>query len=78
MRRVRRRQRLSLGVETLESRNLLTAGPLVISEIMADNDTGLTDEDGDYSDWVEIHNPTDNDVDLTGWSLTDDDAQLQQ
>jgi hypothetical protein len=72
-----RRMRKSLSVETLESRNLLTAGPLVISEIMADNDTGLTDEDGDFSDWIEIHNPTNDPVDLTGWSLTDDDSQLQ-
>ena len=34
----------------------LNATP-VISEFMADNDTVLADEDGDFSDWIEIHNP---------------------
>mgnify|MGYP000420289917 CR=1 FL=1 len=33
-----------------------TAGP-VISEFMADNKSTLSDENGDYSDWVEIYNP---------------------
>ena len=33
------------------------AGPL-ITEFMADNDTVLDDEDGEFSDWVEIHNRT--------------------
>lgn len=43
----------------------------VISEIMASNATTATDEDGAYSDWVEIYNPDALPVDLTGWYLTD-------
>ncbi len=43
-----------------------------ISEVMAQNNGFLADPDGDYSDWVEIHNPTDVDVDLSGYSITDD------
>ena len=39
---------------------------------MADNAAVLPDEDGDYSDWIEIYNPTDTAVDLAGWYLTDD------
>jgi len=31
----------------------------VISELTADNQTGLADSDGDFTDWIEIHNPTD-------------------
>mgnify|MGYP003898051365 CR=1 FL=1 len=30
----------------------------VLSEFLADNATGLRDEDGDTSDWIEISNPT--------------------
>ncbi|MES2439645.1 MAG: lamin tail domain-containing protein [Verrucomicrobiota bacterium] len=46
------------------------AGP-VISEFCASNQTGLTDEDGSHSDWLEIHNPDATPADLTGWYLTD-------
>ena len=38
---------------------------------MAINDSVLADEDGDFSDWIEIHNPDTVAVDLTGWHLTD-------
>lgn len=43
----------------------------VISEFMASNTRSLTDEDGAFSDWIELHNPTGEPVDLTGWALTD-------
>jgi hypothetical protein len=45
---------------------------LVISEFISGNDIGPVDEDGDYSDWIEIHNPGKRPVNLSGWSLTDD------
>lgn len=47
-----------------------------ITELMAVNDTVLIDEDGDFSDWLELHNASAATVDLTGWYLTDDDANL--
>lgn len=43
---------------------------------MADNVSFLTDEDGAYSDWIEIHNPDPTPVVLTDWALTDDAANL--
>ncbi len=39
---------------------------------MADNESTIRDEDGDYSDWIEIANLSDSSIDLTGWGLTDD------
>ncbi len=51
---------------------------LRINEFMALNSTSLADEDGEYSDWIEIYNPTDAVVDLTGWSLTDDKEEPQK
>jgi len=59
--------------EVLEPRLVLDAGPLVISEFLAINDSGLQDADGAFSDWIEIHNPTDARVELDGWSLTDEE-----
>lgn len=49
---------------------------LVISEFMAINSSTLQDEDGDFSDWLEIHNPGDEAVSLDGWYLTDNEGKL--
>jgi hypothetical protein len=57
--------------EALEAR-LLLAGDLLISEFMADNTATLADEDGDYSDWIELHNPTSSARSLDGYYLSDD------
>lgn len=43
----------------------------VITEFMASNKTIHPDDDGDFSDWVEIHNPDATPLDLNGWYLTD-------
>ena len=53
-------------------------GDLVISEFLAANATGLTDEDGDLSDWIEIYNRSNQAVNLSGWSLTDDPTQPEK
>ena len=45
---------------------------LSISEIMPVNRSTLTDEDGDFSDWIEIYNPTDKDVNLLNYGLSDE------
>lgn len=54
------------------------ASDLIINEFMAVNSTGLTDEDGDYSDWIELYNRSNQPVNLSGWSLTDDPQQLEK
>ena len=61
--------------EVLEHRHLLAANPM-ITEIVANNDESLLDGDGVSSDWIEIYNAGDEDVDLTGWHLTDDARNL--
>jgi len=50
----------------------------VINEFVAVNDQGLSDAEGDFPDWIELHNPGSNSVSLLGWSLTDDPARLRQ
>jgi hypothetical protein len=47
------------------------ASSLIISEFMAANDNSISDNDGDKSDWIEIHNSGTNTVNLLGWYLTD-------
>ena len=48
----------------------------VITEFVAANATGQQDADGEYSDWIEIYNPTSAAVPLRGWRLTDDSDDL--
>jgi hypothetical protein len=43
----------------------------VISEFLASNRTGILDEDGDHSDWIELRNPDPAPASLKGWYLTD-------
>jgi hypothetical protein len=51
---------------------------VVINEFLAVNDGGLADIDGEFPDWIEIHNREASPVSLLNWSLTDDPAQLQR
>ena len=63
----------SLHCEPLEQRQLLT---VVISELMADNETGILDEDGNSSDWIELRNSGPAAESISGWYLTDDAGDL--
>jgi hypothetical protein len=45
---------------------------IVINEVLALNETGITDEFGEYEDWIELYNPNDFAVDVGGYYLTDD------
>jgi len=45
---------------------------LKINEFVADNETGIQDEDGEFEDWVELYNPGPDAVNLDGLFLSDD------
>lgn len=60
----------------LLSSTFSSAQDLVITEFMASNSTVLQDEDSDYEDWIEIYNQSASPVNLSGWHLTDDAANL--
>lgn len=45
---------------------------VVINELCAHNLSGLQDGNGAYGDWIELYNPGDAPVDLSGWSISDD------
>src|SRR6185369_2639853 len=53
-------------------------GAPVITEFMAANGSGLADEDGEFSDWIEIHNPDNAPISLAGYHLTDNAANLHR
>ncbi len=68
---------LTLGAGLLVLSLSAFANP-VITEFMAKNESTLVDENGDYSDWIEIHNPDASAVNLEGWTLTDKADQPAQ
>jgi hypothetical protein len=47
-------------------------GQVTINEIMAANVYTAVDDGGISNDWVELYNPTDQDIPLHGYALTDD------
>ena len=50
----------------------------VINEVMTANFTTWVDEQGDPDDWIELYNPTADPIDISGWFLSDTDANLQK
>ena len=51
---------------------------LCINEFMSWNSSFITDEDGDYSDWIEIYNNGSEPLNLYGCGLSDDPAYLNK
>ena len=48
-----------------------TSTAIVINEIQGKNDTTVTDEYGEYNDWIEIYNPESTPVNLAGYYISD-------
>lgn len=64
------------GYAAFRSSTVLQSGALVINEICASSITTLKDEDGDYPDWIEIHNTTNQAIDLSNYALSDSTDKL--
>ena len=58
--------------------SLRAADTLLISEFMANNEKSFKDDIGQYSDWIEIHNPGLDSINLNGYFLTDDSSNLKK
>ncbi len=60
---------LLLFVTTLSTR--LNAQSVLVNEVMASNRSVIADEDGEFSDWIELYNNSTEPVNLEGWGLSD-------
>lgn len=60
----------------LEFHQINTFADVVINEIMASNQTTITDQDGEFDDWAEFYNNSAATIDLSGWYLSDDPQLL--
>ena len=61
---------LKITIPSSDAENIL------INEFMASNDTTIADQNGEYDDWVELFNPSNSIVDLSGKKLTDNPDAL--
>ena len=51
---------------------------LVINEVMANNQTTVMDETGDYDDWIELYNKTNTPISTNGLLLSDNPLNLDK
>jgi hypothetical protein len=58
--------------------SIAEATPIVINELMAANDSTVQDPQGEYDDWIELLNVSDQEVDLSGMYLTDREDDLRK
>ena len=59
----------AIRYEKLEPKNLMTA---IITEFLSSNNGILNDDNGNSTDWIEIFNPSNQAINLSGYGLTDD------
>jgi len=58
--------------------NTINLDDIVINEFMAKNTSGMVNEYGKYEDWIELHNTSTKDLNLSGSYLTDDETKLSK
>ncbi|MBR1685662.1 MAG: lamin tail domain-containing protein [Clostridia bacterium] len=63
------------GYLSYRNDTLVVEGSLIINEIMASARSGLADEDGEFSDWVELYNTTDSTISLDNYALSNKESK---
>ncbi len=58
--------------------NIGFAQDIVINEIMSSNGSGIADDFGEYSDWVEIYNNSPQALNIYQWYLSDDENEISK
>lgn len=66
------------GYAAYEKTRVAPSSPVKLNEIMSSNSITIADEDGDYVDWLELYNSSDQPIDLYNYGLSDDTARTKQ
>lgn len=56
----------------------MTYGQLFVNEVMVQNTTTISDNLGEFDDWIEIYNSSNTAIDLSGYYLTDNPSNLDK
>jgi hypothetical protein len=71
--------RAELGAFTYQVAVLIAReSPVVVNELMAVNTTSLADPQDEYDDWIELHNISSEEIDLSGMYLSDNRDNLRK
>lgn len=62
---------VDLTIDVVRDLDALPPDQIKLNEVVASNETTLTDEDGDSPDWFELYNPGLDPVSLAGWRVED-------
>ena len=63
---------------TLLSPRILFAQNICLNEVMPSNGSIVADEDGDFSDWIELYNNNSSPINLEGYGISDDNLNLKK
>ncbi len=66
------------GFELFKNECRENSPDIIISEIMASNKSTIIDDNGNFTDWIEIHNVSNAPVHLKNYSLSDDANNLSK
>lgn len=55
---------------------LPVVGDIVINELSASNSFIVADQNGEYDDWIELYNNSSNNIDISGYHLSDNGGNL--
>lgn len=71
------------GFTEVQAREYATTGSnVILNEVMADNSKTIKDPANtakdEFDDWIELYNPTQNEILLTGMYMTDDNTKLDK
>ena len=55
---------------------VISAEDVVINEFMADNEDSVTDNAGENDDWIELYNKGNEQIDLSGYFMSDDEGNI--
>ena len=64
------------GYAMFRASTVLETGALVINEVCASSITTLKDDDGEFSDWIELYNNSSKAIDLSNYALSDSSDKL--
>lgn len=69
---------LSIVIMFFLSVSIQTTAQVVINEFMSDNTNIISDQDGEFSDWIELYNSSNASINLLNYSLSDESNELSK
>lgn len=70
--------RIFITLALFVTTGLYASAQIVINEVVSNNQSSLTDQDGEYSDWIELFNAGTSSVNINGYRISDNPDSLNK